>query len=336
MTSSALTTYHSSSPSHQTWDSALADVLSVLRIQYRNDDDVMLFLTEPDKLKQLQYSTAAKMEWNRRVIKEEMDSGIHSPPRSRRIAKEVAIDYIRRYLDGEEERMDLVRKIQVVTSERNAAMESVIELEREMKRLKDDSVAISCDNDNLKGDIEKLRTDVAAFRTDNQEFRTENLKTKEENEQLRGENTKLRDENKKLRLENQDLRNENGALRSENQKVRGDNIKLRDETGDMRSENMKLRNENQAVRDENQEVRCENLKVRDNNLSLRGENDRFRSVNEALLSENKRYTRDTLELNAREDEMRMLVNVMQSLLAGKGELRSENVRTDEQAEEDEI
>ena len=27
--------------------------------------------------------------------------------RSRRIAKEVAIDYIRRYLDGEEERMDV-------------------------------------------------------------------------------------------------------------------------------------------------------------------------------------------------------------------------------------
>nr|XP_002124728.2 coiled-coil domain-containing protein 89-like [Ciona intestinalis] len=336
MTSSALTTYHNSSPSHQTWDSALADVLSVLRIQYRNDDDVMLFLTEPDKLKQLQYSTAAKMEWNRRVIKEEMDSGIHSPPRSRRIAKEVAIDYIRRYLDGEEERMDLVRKIQVVTSERNAAMESVIELEREMKRLKDESVASNCENDNLKGDIEKLRTDVAAFRTDNQEFRTENLKTKEENEHLRGENTKLRDENKKLRLENQDLRNENGALRSENQKVRGDNVKLRDETGDMRSENMKLRNENQAVRDENQEVRCENLKVRDNNLSLRGENDRFRSVNEALLSENKRYTRDTLELNAREDEMRMLVNVMQSLLAGKGEMRSESIRVDEQAEEEDI
>lgn len=40
----------------------------------------MMFLTDPDKIKQLQYSTAAKMEWNRRVIKEEMDSGIHSPP----------------------------------------------------------------------------------------------------------------------------------------------------------------------------------------------------------------------------------------------------------------
>lgn len=46
----------------------------------RNDDDVMMFLTDPEKIKQLQYSTAAKMEWNRRVIKEEMDSGIHSPP----------------------------------------------------------------------------------------------------------------------------------------------------------------------------------------------------------------------------------------------------------------
>jgi len=39
----------------------------------------MSYLTDPDKIKQLQYSTAAKMEWNRRVIKEERDAGVHCP-----------------------------------------------------------------------------------------------------------------------------------------------------------------------------------------------------------------------------------------------------------------
>ena len=39
----------------------------------------MSFLSDPDKLRQLQFSTAAKMEWNRRVIKEELDSGMHCP-----------------------------------------------------------------------------------------------------------------------------------------------------------------------------------------------------------------------------------------------------------------
>ena len=34
-------------------------------------------------------------------------SGLHSAPRARRIAKEVAIDYIRKYLDGDYERYEV-------------------------------------------------------------------------------------------------------------------------------------------------------------------------------------------------------------------------------------
>ena len=78
----------------------------------------------------------------------------------------------------------------------------------------------------------------------------------------------------------------------------------------------KVRGENQALRDENQEVRCENLKLRDNNNALRTENERFRCTNEALLNENRKVVRENLELHAREDEMKMLVSVQQSLLAG--------------------
>lgn len=319
---STLTSYHGSSPTHQSWDSALNDILSVLRIQYRNDDDVMVFLTDPDKLKQLQYSTAAKMEWNRRVIKEEMDSGIHSPPRSRRIAKEVAIDYIRRYLDGEEERVDMMRKIQILQSDKDDALTSLVELEKDLKRSKDDNLRLTVDNNSLKDEIEKLRSDNELSRSDNKELRVESEKTREENEVVRSENATLRDENKKLRDENQELRAENATLRSENQKVRGDNVDLREEAGTVRSENLELRRENQSLREENQEVRSENLKVRGSNTSLRGENERFRGNNESLLNENRKLVRENLEFRGREDEMRMLVNVQQDLLTSGKEVKT--------------
>jgi len=338
MMSSSLTTY--GSPTHQSWDSALNDILSVLRIQYRNDDDVMMFLTDPDKLKQLQYSTAAKMEWNRRVIKEEMDSGIHSPPRSRRIAKEVAIDYIRRYLDGEEERVDMMRKIQILQNDKDDALASLVELEKDLKRSKDDNLRLTVDNTNLKDEVEKLRGDNELSRTDNKELRAESEKTREENENVRSENSALREENRKLRSENEELRAENATLRTENQKVRSDNVDLREEAGTVRSENLELRRENQSLREENQEVRSENLKVRGNNNSLRGENDRFRTNNESLLSENRKLVRENLEFRGREDEMRMLVNVQQDLLGGKsttnGEMCKEEPAEDGGEDDEEV
>ena len=80
---------------------------------------------------------------------------------------------------------------------------------------------------------------------------------------------------------------------------------------------LQVRGENQALRDENQEVRCENLKLRDNNTTLRDDNERLRGANATLMSDNRKLIQDNLELNAREDEMKMLVNIMQSLLAGK-------------------
>jgi len=338
MASSALAKYDRTTiaATHQSWESALQDVLSVLRIQYRNDDDVMLFLTDSDKLKQLQYSTAAKMEWNRRVIKEEMDSGIHSPPRSRRIAKEVAIDYIRRYLDGEEERMDMLRKIQILTQDKEDTLSTLVDLEKDIKRQKDENFNLTLENSNLKDEIAKTKGSEEITQAANQGFREENANIKAENEDVRFENAKLRDENKKLRNENQDLRNENGALRAENQVVRGDNVKLRDEACSVRDENVEIRKENVSLRGENEEIRCENLKMRDNNTALHGENDRLRTTNEAVLSENKRLVRDNLEYQAREDEMKMLVNVQSSLLATKvGEEKEEDTEAVEAPEEEE-
>ena len=75
------------------WETALADILSVLRIQYRSEAGLESFLNDPEKVSQLRNSSIARMEYNRRCMREEVDSGIYSPPRARRIAKDVAVDY---------------------------------------------------------------------------------------------------------------------------------------------------------------------------------------------------------------------------------------------------
>lgn len=317
MMSSALTTY-GSSPTHQSWDSALNDILSVLRIQYKNDDDVMIFLTDPDKLKQLQYSTAAKMEWNRRVIKEEMDSGIHSPPRSRRIAKEVAIDYIRRYLDGEEERVEMMRKIQMLQNDKEDALSSLVDTENDLKKSKEENLRISVDNNNLREEIEKFRTDNSLARSDNKELRVELQSIKEESDVVRGENSSLREENAKIRCENDEIRGENTSLRSDNQKTRADNSELRDEAGKLREENLKLRKENQTIRDENEQVRAENAAMREENGRLREKNGDLRASNGTLSGENKELSRDNVKLHGQLNEMRVLVNLQQDVLQEEG------------------
>merc|ERR1712127_373188 len=90
------------------WENALSEVLAVLKIQYRGDGSVASFLASEENIRQLKYSSVARMEYNRRCIHEDVShfGGIHSAPRARRIAKEVAIDYIRRFLDGETDRVD--------------------------------------------------------------------------------------------------------------------------------------------------------------------------------------------------------------------------------------
>ena len=80
------------------------------------------------------------MEYNRRCIREELEFETYSPPRARRIAKEVAIDYIRKWLDGEEEKIEMFKKIQDVQAERDSVVAQVIKVEDEnldLKRAKD-------------------------------------------------------------------------------------------------------------------------------------------------------------------------------------------------------
>ena len=94
------------------WENALSEVLAVLKIQYRSDVAVASFLASEENIRQLKYSHVARMEYNRRCIHEDVTAtAIHSAPRARRIAKEVAIDYIRKYLDGDYERYEVSPKM---------------------------------------------------------------------------------------------------------------------------------------------------------------------------------------------------------------------------------
>ena len=82
------------------------DVLPVLKIQYRSDLGISEFLLSSSKVNQLKFSSLARADYNRRCIREECDFEVYSPPRARRIAKEVAIDYIRKYLDEQEDKFE--------------------------------------------------------------------------------------------------------------------------------------------------------------------------------------------------------------------------------------
>jgi len=123
------------------WENAISDVLPVLKIQYRSDAGVSGFLTDPDKVRQLKFSSIARTEYNRRCIREECDFEMYSPPRARE-SKEVAIDYIRKFLDEQEDQLEMVRKIQDIQCERDEVVEQVAvvqaendELQREKDRL---------------------------------------------------------------------------------------------------------------------------------------------------------------------------------------------------------
>merc|ERR1739848_113761 len=103
------------------------------------------------------------MEYNRRCIREEVDSGIYSPPRARRIAKEVAIDYIRRFIDGEEDRIEMVRKISTIANERDAAIEHSVNVEchnTALKREKDDLILENQDIADSKQSVERSLTNT--------------------------------------------------------------------------------------------------------------------------------------------------------------------------------
>lgn len=84
------------------WEDALSDVLPVLKIQYRSNIGIYDYLSSPVRVAELKYSAVARSDYNKRVMEEESEYEVYSPPRARRIAKEVAIEFIRKWLEENE------------------------------------------------------------------------------------------------------------------------------------------------------------------------------------------------------------------------------------------
>jgi len=297
------------------WESALSDVLSVLKIQYRSEPRIVDFLENPEQVRQLTHSAIARMEYNRRCVREEVDSGIYSPPRARRIAKEVAIDYIRRFLDGEEDRIELISKLDKINAERDVALETVNDIETENKILLEEKDHVERERDllaNTKNEIESKLNETHA-----------NL------EQTKAELNSTSTERQKLHLTLESANKEIGRLNQDNNQLRKDLASLKADFEKLRHDNSTLRNECKEAWEDcanKKDIiaklrRCVEDEQRDAG-KIKAENDRVTIKNNALSAENKEVKEKNLSLRdanhllkAREDEMRGLVAIQLELLA---------------------
>ena len=57
-------------------------------------------------------------------------------------------------------------------------------------------------------------------------------------------------------------------------------------------------------------MRCENLNLRDCNSLLLSENVHLRTTNKSFLNEIRKISREIMELQSREDEIRTIINVI--------------------------
>lgn len=297
------------------WENALADVLSVLKIQYRSEPRIVDFLENPESVRQLTHSAIARMEYNRRCVREEVDSGIYSPPRARRIAKEVAIDYIRRYLDGEEDRIELISKLDKINAERDYALETVNDIQTENKLLAEEKDHVEKERDELAYTKDEIEQQLNQTSAKLDQTKDELNATSSERQKLHLTLESANKEIAKLNTDNNQLRRDLSTLKSDFEKLRHDNATLRNECKDAWEDcaNKKdlIAKLRRAVEDEQRDA-----------AKIKAENDRVNVKNNALSCENKDVKERNLSLRdanhllkAREDEMRGLVAIQLELLA---------------------
>lgn len=297
------------------WENAINDVLPVLKIQYRSDVGVSTFLNDPEKISRLKYSSIAKTDYNRRCIREECDFEMYSPPRARRIAKEVAIDYIRKFLDEQEDQLEMVRKIQDIQCERDEVVDQVHQVQAEndeLQREKDRLFIESRDVQDQKNEIESNLMNV------NDEL----SQTKKElgDTQLNKKDTELnlaRSERdlEKSKDENSQLRDDIGKLKVDYDKARKDNDGLRNECSDAYKQIAERREDISQLKQALESARAESARSS-------ATADRYSAQNKELCNNNKNLNEKNLGLRddvnvfrAREEEMRTLVNIQTSILS---------------------
>lgn len=201
--------------------------MPVLKIQYRNDPDIHGFLTNPDRVRLLTYSSIARMEYNRRCFREELEFETYSPPRARRIAKEVTVDYIRKWVIGEEEKIEMFSRIDAIKAERDSVVAQVIKVEDEnldLRREKDRLIIKNSEEREAKELVaEDLKLVAADLEDANKNLDEVNLKKKDL--ELTLSNTE--DNLNQVRVENQNLRDDIEQLKKELSESKASNDSLK-------------------------------------------------------------------------------------------------------------
>lgn len=305
----------SATSSTLTWEEALNDVLPVLKIQYRSELGISEFLLSPSKVNQLKFSSLARADYNRRCIREECDFEVYSPPRARRIAKEVAIDYIRKYVDEQEDKFEMVRKIQDIQAERDDVIEQVATFQFENEDLIAEKDALLVDRSQLadqKEAVEATLLDTTCNLQDTKkkleeaELSKKDLeltlcRTKDNLSSSKCEGSQLKDDLDKLKDDFQRAQSDNNVLRNECQDAWKVSSERRDQIGNLKT----------ALESARADAARANAQVNSNskmNTELTGKN--------KDLCEKNLNLRDTVNVyRAREEELRTLVQIQLNILS---------------------
>lgn len=296
------------------WETAFTDVVPVLKIQYRNDPDIHGFLTNPDRVRLLTYSSIARMEYNRRCFREELEFETYSPPRARRIAKEVTVDYIRKWVIGEEEKIEMFSRIDAIKAERDSVVAQVIKVEDEnldLRREKDRLIIKNSEEREAKELVaEDLKLVAADLEDANKNLDEVNLKKKDL--ELTLSNTE--DNLNQVRVENQNLRDDIEQLKKELSESKASNDSLRNECQQAYNQSNQRRDEISQLKSDLESERAANARASALADNYARQNEELKKKNEALNEKNLSLRDAANVFRAREEEMRTLVNIQSSIL----------------------
>jgi len=318
------------------WETAFTDVVAVLKIQYRHDSDVSSFLNDSDKVRLLTYSSIARMEYNRRCIREELEFETYSPPRARRIAKEVAVDYIKKWIDGEEEKIEMFKKFDDLRAERDSVVANILKVEDENIDLRREKNRLIIANSEVKEQKEACQGELDLTKKDLESTR----KTLHENSmqnkdlQLSLANAKVQLENSKA--ENKELKEDIANLKSDFAKARKDNDELRNECQAAWKESAERRDEISHLKGLLEAERAAGARAAAMAESLRKQNEDLNMKNNCIQEKNLNLRDQVNVFKAREEEMRTLVNIQSSILTDEKVETKNHEEKDEEGHEVEV
>merc|ERR1712150_62682 len=246
-------------------------------------------------------------------------------------AKDVAIDYIRRFLNEEEDRVEMVRKIEYVAKERDKAIATNLEVEGEnveLRRNKDELLAqkdeLICTKTNIEENLCKTITELKET-----EETVENLTDLKKQNELNIQNLSFKLENSES--ENSQLRKDISSLKEDLGCLKNDYENSRNDNSELRAEYQKICSESSARRDEISELKQLLEKEKHALARAQSHSDSVDANNKKLQSENAEFKEKNLNLRdqcnvyrAREKEIETLVSCQMKVLNEKFERKQLN------------